>query len=256
MTKPLILDCESFDSAAYSVSNAFNCSTNVLIELMSNSRIDEYFEEQVYLPFSFSQYLLLEVQGQLGNARPFDYVNWFHTTRTADGATFSDGILPLGNVLPKLHETLVSLVEDSFQREFLRDVLAKGLIPDWHYQNKTGNSMHWGPFGILVREVAFNANQLGQHDYLSMPEIIEDICNGIGNGIGMSLLKVFQSKLKPTIVKFSTKSEFNDTRCLEAALCYIRSMSLKRELDSNSVYCFNGNGKAVPSSDILYAKFV
>lgn len=39
--------------------------------------------------------------------------------------------------------------------------------------------MHGGPYAILVREVAEHTKAVGQHDYLGMPEIIEDLCQEI-----------------------------------------------------------------------------
>ncbi|EQA1213255.1 hypothetical protein AT509_004642 [Escherichia coli] len=44
------------------------------------------------------------------------------------------------------------------------------------FQLRTGDKIHWGPFGHLVRELHFNASENGLHDYLWLPELVEDVC--------------------------------------------------------------------------------
>jgi hypothetical protein len=41
------------------------------------------------------------------------------------------------------------------------------------YQLKVPDPFHWGPFAMLVKEVAFHAHSVGNHDYLELAEIIE-----------------------------------------------------------------------------------
>lgn len=42
---------------------------------------------------------------------------------------------------------------------------------------KLASKQLWGPYAMLVREVAALSKEVGNHDYLDAPEIIEDICH-------------------------------------------------------------------------------
>ena len=182
-------------------------------------------------------------------------VCWFHTTRVIAGTTFSEGILPLNAALPSLKAKLIDAVDDIVVRDQLRKTLDSGGVADHHYFNKSQNSMHWGPYAILVRKVAFHATKLSQHDYLGMPEIIEDICNGFQNTSGVALMDVFSEKLKPAIVKFASTTNHEES-CLSTALCYVYSTIHEGAPCANSVTCFDGENNPVPPQDILKVEFV
>lgn len=88
---------------------------------------------------------------------------------------------------------------------------------------KLSAPLHWRPFGILVREVASDAAELRQHDYMAMPEIIEDLCDDVSSPYGTDLLPIFQAKWRPALVKF-TRPPAGDGRVeLQTALSYARS---------------------------------
>ena len=72
---------------------------------------------------------------------------------------------------------LFKIFKDTEHDSRLHEFKKKG-IKNYHYQLKTPDPFHWGPFAMLVRDVAFNAKAIGNHDYLWLPEIIEDIFNG------------------------------------------------------------------------------
>lgn len=182
-------------------------------------------------------------------------VCWFHTTRILPGTTFSEGILPLDAALPSLQERLIEAVDDVHVRAQLQSVLHSGGVVDHHYINKTQNSMHWGPYAILVKEVAFHAEKLGQHDYLGMPEIIEDICNGFQKISGINLMPEFSAKLKPAIIKFVHANNHDDS-CIATALCYVYSRIQKGAPCANSVTCFDGENNPVPPQQILKVEIV
>lgn len=255
MTEKLILDCESFDDAVVSLSKIFQTTPEKLKDLLSAKEIGVRFERHWRELPDFADYLYAIAEGHLGCPLPLDAVCWFHTTRVLPGTTFSEGILPLNAALPALKERLIEAVDDPSLKAQLRYALHVGGVGDHHYANKTQNSMHWGPYAILVREVASCAADLSQHDYLAMPEIIEDICNGFDGPVRDELLTVFSAKLRPAVVKFTAPVDQGEAY-IATALCYVRSMIQEGRLDTNSVICFDGENYPVPPHDILKVEFV
>ena len=97
--------------------------------------------------------------------------------------------------LDRVWETVISIVDSSIEKERLNNMRLNG-VSDFQYGFKTGDSLHWGPFAMLVRKVAFNASKVGNHDYLEVPEIIEDICNGYEHKYNESIYNKVISGLK------------------------------------------------------------
>lgn len=256
-SEELLLDCETPHSTAQSLARLFSCSLQSLTALLSDPAVMAYYEQNCHRLVDFPEYLIQVVEKHFGYPTEPDGICWFHTTRVAPGTTFEEGILPLGSVMPRLQQTLVDQVDDAEAREILSKALSKRVIPDFHFQNKTTNSVHWGPYAILVRDVAFHSNQLSQHDYLGMPEIIEDICFGLEKSTGLKLLPIFQQKLRPTIVKFVNRDGDDGYLCIPTALCYLRECILHGQPESmNSVYCFDGEGRPVPPADIIKIEYL
>jgi hypothetical protein len=244
-----ILDCENKVSALKSMSLAFNCPEEVLQKFLENPEIVKYYidhDDEILL--SFKEYLYEVVVKHFGMPGEMLGAYWFHTTRTLKTTTFASGIKPLGSILNDVWDMLLSAVEDPVIHARLVWMRANG-VGDSHFITKTNNSMHWGPFGILVRDVAFHANSLLQHDYLGMPEIIEDICNGYKSKYRESIIEIFNSALTPTIVKFFSASQTGQIY-IETSLCYLSSVLECGKPCSASIACFNGNGNQILAHDI------
>jgi hypothetical protein len=88
-----------------------------------------------------------------------------------------------------------------------------------------------------------------------MPEIIEDICNGVGEPLSSKLLDLFDERLTPTIVKFKSVNN-DDERCISTALCYLLSHIHEGKPGGNSVYCFDGENVPVSPADILKVEYL
>jgi hypothetical protein len=257
MTAKLVLDCESFEAALESLARIFQTTPGNMKVFLSSKEIGAYYEIHWRELPDFRDYVYAVAETHLGSPLALDVVCWFHTTRVLAGTTFSEGILPLNAALPSLKARLVDAVDDIVVRDHLRNTLEASSVADHHYSNKSQNSMHWGPYAILVREVAFHATKLSQHDYLGMPEIIEDICNGFMKKSGVSLIGVFSAKLKPAIVKFTSTSTINDDEsCIATALCYVYSSIHEGAPCANSVTCFDGKNHPVPPQDIQKVDFL
>ena len=255
MTAELILDCESFDTALGSLAEIFQTTPDDLKALLSSKEIGTHYETHWRKLPDFSDYIYALTVRHFGCPLPLDAVCWFHTTRVLPGTTFSEGILPLDAALPSLKERLLAAIDDDSVREKLRDAFQSGRVGDHHYATKTRDSMHWGPYAILVRDVAFCARELSQHDYLAMPEIIEDICNGFDDPMREALEGVFRAKMRPATVKFAAPVDDGEAY-IATALCYVHSMIQEGKLDTNSVICFDGKNNQIPPQDILKVEIV
>ena len=241
----LILDCESESSTYRSLSNLFSCSKNDLISLLATIDIEAIykdFESSPHIPPD--EYVFQKAIEAFGvNAAP-KIICWFHLTRTTKDATFKQGILPLGKALNGIWETLFNIFKGSEHYENLIDLKESG-VKNYHYNLKTPDSFHWGPFGMLVKESAFKAKEMGNHDYLWLPEIIEDICNAYHDKFGFFIHDDVVKSLKPCIVKF--KSHYrHDDGCVEAALYYLHACIQRERLCIDANTCFDGKGKIIP----------
>ena len=67
------------------------------------------------------------------------------------------------------------------------------------------DSRHHGPHALLVKDAFFCPLDLGHHDYLTIPEIVDDICMCYEESFGHPPLRaLFNRAATPCIVKFSS----------------------------------------------------
>lgn len=251
----LSLDCGSGDLAIQSLSSAFQCRPEDLANLVKSIDLEAIYQTRWQeLEIPSDEYLFLEVVAQFGMPRNPTSVYWFHLTRTTRSNDFSQGLMPLGEVLELLWKTLIELAPSPLVKRNLLDLKNSG-VNNFHYNLKSPDKFHWGPYAILVREVAFHAHSLSQHDYLAMPEIIEDICNGYESAYGTSIIDVYESAFVPCIVKFRSDCNYPKA-CIRAALCYVRTHMRGERPDGGTVMCFDGNGTQIPPSSIVSVEYV
>lgn len=251
----VILDCENIDAALESLGCIFNCSSTRMRELLSAKEIGEFYEVNWRDLPEFSEYLRAIVERNFGYPQVLDAICWFHATRVLPEATFEEGIFPLNAALPRIKAMLVDAVQDSVVRRQLEEVLAVDSVEDHLYSMKTDDSLHWGPYAMLIRDVVFYPDSVGQHDYLGMPEIIEDICNGFEKSAGINLVETFEGALRPAIVKFTSEPIHEDS-CIAAAICYVFSVIHEGKPTSSCLWCFDGEGVQVQPEKILTVDFV
>jgi hypothetical protein len=147
--------------------------------------------------------------------------------------------------------------------QFLRE-LAAGWLPEsevrqltsaaiassaFHYPNKVSDPIHYGPHAVLVREVLFRSRQIGNHDYLRSPEIVDDICAGLGPPHGPQLYAAFVAATRPCIVKFRSREHHSGV--LRAALMYVHRVSRKEDLFLYCNTCYDGPAQPIPPADII-----
>jgi hypothetical protein len=249
------LDCSSGDEALRSLALGFRCTPPKLKEVLYSLDLDDLYQDIHSAPrVSIGQFLYRYVVGKLGHHLELSSVVWFHCTRTSPDNEFSDGISPLNDSSHKVWQILLDLAPERTVREKLRAMKEKGVNDDL-YALRTQNSIHWGPYGILVRDVAFVAEDLSQHDYLKIPELIEDICNAYQLDHGVSLHEHYSKVLKPIMVKFKSRYRV-DFGCIESALGYAYRYIRDHKPDDMSITCIDCQGVAVSADQIVAVEYV
>ncbi len=106
-----------------------------------------------------------------------------------------------------------------------------------------------------LKDIAFQVSRVGNHDYLWLPEILEDICNGYLTSFNIRLHEILVSSLKPCIVKFVSQKYIDDA--LFYPIIYYLYLTNKGEdmrIDSNTY--FDEDGYLIPADDILNVEFL
>jgi hypothetical protein len=155
----------------------------------------------------FGKYLFDRVVSRFGKPQLPSLICWFHGTRVPPGTTFHEGIFPLGQRVASLEKAILATLDNDQHQEQVRRAFARKGGCAYHFREKITNSVHWGPYAILVRDVAFHAESCSQHDYLGMPEIIDDLCEEIRKASELDLLPIFQERWRPAMVKFITAAD-------------------------------------------------
>lgn len=244
------LDCESKEYVFQSLCEGFSCGRDSLINTLLELDIENIYEEnweKINIPSE--EYLYNYVIEKLGNHKQLEVVNWFHLTRTTKENKFNDGIIPLGDSIERIWSTLIDIAHDAGIKNNLK-LLKESGIPNFLYNMKHNDPFHWGPYAVLVKETAFRSRKIAQHDYLGMPEIIEDICNGYEEKYGESITNIYEASLVPKIVKFRS-NERVDTGCIEAALYYAYESARGNPPSSNCITCFDSKGVIIKSDSIV-----
>ena len=251
----MILDCESYDSARQSICETFGIADGALLKFLTNLDLDKLYDDRQAAEIWTDDALIDAVECAFKTkAVPFDRVAWFHLTRTIQTPeAFSEGIFPLTERLESLWQMLISLPGNLERSANLANLRAAG-VPDHLYQLKANSPIHSGPYAMLVRESAFCSNEMHNHDYLRVPEIIEDICNGYMKQFGKSILSEVSEALTPCVIKFEMHDD-SARSLLEPALTYSWCKANGQTLHIRTNTCFDGRGKTVPSESIKKIQF-
>lgn len=198
----------------------------------------------------YEAFLVSEAKRVLGPPQVIAHCHWFHLTRVPLDADFSDGLLPLGQVIDRVWDA-VGATLPAAERVRLDDLRARG-HHGGHYTLKVPDQHHWGPYAMLVRETAFYPQQLSHVDYLELPEIIEDICNDYAQAYGASILSTVKQGLHPCIVEFTDRSSSSP---LGAALAYVVAKARDEPVSAAAVHCFDAGGRRIDKRQIVSVEF-
>ncbi|HHT9113606.1 MAG: hypothetical protein HZA47_11515 [Planctomycetes bacterium] len=250
-----ILDCEPYQSTLRCIADIYGLEDTALENILRAINLDLYYQR--YDPPFFGDKAVRKIlEGLVGQSKELKEVYWFHLTRVFKGTNFLEGIRPLGNALSDIWEKLINMFENtehSLNLKSLRNIINETYYS--FYSLKIKNASHWGPYAILIRDAAFCTKEMGTHDYLRIPEIIEDICNAYKAEYGYEIHEQVISSLIPCIVKFKSKKKLG-LDCIEAALYYIYCKITDRRLSIHSNTCFNAENKNIPYEDILNIEYL
>lgn len=130
------LDCETYDSTIKSVCHVYSIERGAAEQFLSGIDLTAAYESSVIYS-QCDDYLRDLFEGEFGEPKlQLEEVVWFHLTRTARSSDFSEGVLPLGQVLGRVWKMLSSLLEDPEQKANLAIMQANG-VKDFQFGLKT-----------------------------------------------------------------------------------------------------------------------
>ena len=253
-----ILDCEDYHIALESLSNIFELDIGILKQTLEQVDFSQLWENKYCNQMSFNEFMYYYFVKRFNVKKNIDKVCWFHLTRTLNAERYERGILPLGQVKEELFMDMYNLVSDIITLDKWKKIISYGSGGNnqFLYTEKTSNSFHYGPYGMLVKEVAFSSKELGNHDYLNIPEIIEDIAIGIESNFNINFTDLYLSHSYPIIVKFIvdfSKCHYDTTEPLiESALQYVYTKINNYKLHFGCNTCYDGKNTSIPRQNILY----
>jgi hypothetical protein len=122
------------------------------------------------------------------------------------------------------------------------------------YRMKLLDSIHHGPYAFLIRETLLHNKVLGNHDYLALPEVVEDICTCFQETFGTSVLQsAFMDSTRPCIVKFYEDTARGDL--LPNALDYLAQVRYTGSIGGFYSTSFIKGG-VIPKSRIAKVEFL
>lgn len=249
-----ILDCETYESAITSICQVYVIEKSLVEEFLASIDLNAEYENSIIYN-DCDDYLKILFEKRFWPPKvQLDAVAWFHLTRTIKSSDFSEGVLPLGQALDRIWEMLSSILVAPEQKVNLATMRANG-VRDFQFILKTKNDIHHGPYAMLVRDAAFNSTHIFNHDYLEIPEIIEDICNGYREQFGQCIYEVVTKKLEKCIVKFKS-SKNTSHNLLAPALLYCWCTVRNEQFSSFANTCYDSEGIPIFRDQIIYVDFL
>jgi hypothetical protein len=244
MKDVLILDCENYNSMILSLEAIFNASGKDIISFLQNIDLKKICrnsgEIKNYDEILFDEFIK---EFKLDNSKVI-YANWFHNTRTLKNSAFSEGILPSQMAINKIEVLLNKICEEVHIPIKNKDLSLCPII-----KAKTNCSINQGPWGWLIRDFSFEIPE-GIHDYLKIPELVEDILSFKYRDKYDLLIHEFQKATTKCIVKFKSDREFHHQR-LSKVINYLYHKEKKEDMDWRCNANFSNNGNIIKPEMIL-----
>jgi len=253
----IVLDCESTDSIYGSLEAITGAQRAAIESFFRSNDLNSIYNGNSPPLYPANDFLLNNFKRAFCSDLSYDSTCWFHLTRTDATTNFEDGIIPLGQQLDLIWDWLYGLfngvVSGQQWKEFRQDILRHSGHYAYLYRIKSENQFHWGPYAILVRDLAFKPGEVHNHDYFSGPEIVEDICFCFEKIYQVNLLRIFLAKTKPCIVKFIDTG--TRTNYVRAALWHLHKIAWQEKCTDYCNDCFDGKGIPVRRNRIVSVEF-
>ena len=254
MGSDIILDCESYATALRSICGIFNLSEESLVNFLKDHTLYDEYNTKYSEITDFNNFLCCTFINEYNiDLTLLKSVYWFHLARTMDHQAYNMGILPLGEVEHKLLEDVYQLVRNAISHEEWKRIVKK-LYCFAQHSCRLAKIYH-GPYAILIKEQAYHLNEPGHHDYLAVPETIEDLCTVAKEETGIDLLSMFQKASYPIIVKFLTDSQKGHRNIIKDTILYLHKKCLGEKISPEG-YGFDSEGKAILPSQIVKIEIV
>lgn len=219
--------------------------------------MENYEQTSQIYDTDFEDYLYKRALMRFTPVQNVSRIHWFHGTRSADPSSFEKrGIIPLNQILPELQWTLDDLAEKHGIQQATKISKKHGHHAFLMGLKKQSN-VDQGPCAMINLEAVTNATQYCCHDYVDMPEIIEDYAYAKYGDCAEKLLSIYRKITSPVVVEFWCKPE--DINCpklchiIGTLLLYLYAVMHKKEDApwSCSNICYSGCGNTIDASQIL-----
>ncbi len=217
--------------------------------------VERFCQDNPHHPQPPEEFIFSQVRKVATLPGEYDRTCWFHLTRTEEKNKFEQGILPLGQCIESIWNFLYSLACKRVSLDEWANFRCD-MGPNHHanlYEMKVNNSREWGPYAILTRDHAFKSKEIGNHDYLGAPEIVEDICICFREKYDVDLLAEFINKTKRCIVKFYDGARDD---CVETAVYHLYSVYRGNPCSIGCNGCYDAEGVPVPFEGVLKVEFL
>lgn len=248
-----VLDCETFETTLASVATAANVSEQRLFDGLARfdpATVDSSADWYEAVPRA----ALASVGINIDSIR-FEAICAFHGTRTLDPRGFlRQGILPLGAMIDRLWDDLFSIAGRHVTTAEWHAIRASietgrhhtGLAEQsaFLYQLKVGRASLHGPYANLVRDHVI-APVEGHHDYLTVPEIVQDIARFTGT----DLQDRFERAAQSCVVKFRHDDVTHHE--IASAVSYLMSKAHNEPHGFSSVHGIDCKGVAAAPQAVI-----
>ena len=248
MREKIILDCENFDSILDSLTNIFDTDKSKILSYFNDINLEEIWEKSQKERYGY-EYLFEHFKKHFKFNKSIKIkAYWFHNTRVEKGTDFTEGILPLEKAIIKV-EKIIEKVNRNLDKSIKLDYLTNSTATI----HKLNSDYDQGPWGFLIKDFAFeNAN--GIHDYLNVPELVEDILRFRYPKDYDLVLNEYQKITTKCIVKFKIDRDFHpDTLAYVINYLYHKINKLKMNFQCNTN--ISNFRKTIPYDNIIDIKY-